>query len=113
MYKVTVRSVIDYSNRLQYRAAKLVTGALHFSIRKKLNQELGCESIIKRMEFHGLSLFKKIHFSETNPLIEKCRSKLDIEVAYTNVAICHTKCEYMQYQIYGHPFQNSFFPFMS
>ena len=72
LYKVTVRSVIDYAlpiysnnlkqtelmqlERMQYRAAKLVTGALHFSSREKLNKELGWEYIIERIEFLGLSL---------------------------------------------------------
>ena len=51
LFKITVRSVIDYSlpiygnnmkqtdlarlERLQYRAAKLVTGALHFTNKEK------------------------------------------------------------------------------
>ena len=63
LYKVTIRSVIDYAlpiyantlkqteiarlERLQYRAAKVVTGALHFSSKDKLNVELGWESIQK------------------------------------------------------------------
>ena len=53
LYKVTIRSVIDYAlpiyaktlnqtelaliERVQYRAAKLVTGALHFTSMEKLN----------------------------------------------------------------------------
>ena len=61
VYKVTVRSVIDYAlpiyantlnqtelarlERLQYKAAKLVTGALQFTSQEKLNLELGWESI--------------------------------------------------------------------
>ena len=95
LYKVTVRSVIDYSlpvygnnskqtdiarlERLQYRAAKLVTGALHYTSREKLNNELGWESIHKRMQFLGLCIFHKIHLQETRPLVRKCLSKLDYE----------------------------------
>ena len=61
LYKLTVRSVIDYGlpiyckslkqteisrlENLQYRAAKLVTGAFHFTSKDKLNIELGWESI--------------------------------------------------------------------
>ena len=57
LYKLTVRSVIDYAlpvycktlnqtdlsglEFLQYRAAKLVTGAFHYSSKDKLNIELG------------------------------------------------------------------------
>ena len=59
LYKITVRSVIDYGlpvyfdslsqtqkmrlEQIQYRAAKLVTGALHLTSREKLNTELGWE----------------------------------------------------------------------
>ena len=46
--------------QLQYRAAKLVTGALHFSNREKLNSELGWETIQKRSEILGLNIFHKI-----------------------------------------------------
>ena len=98
LYKVTVRSVIDYAlpiyannlklteiarlEQLQYRAAKLVTGALHFTSRDKLNIELGWETIKKRIEFLGLSLFQKIHLKETRPLIGNCLTKLDHERKY-------------------------------
>ena len=60
LYKLTVRSVIDYSliiiyhtlkqteisrlNNIQYRAAKICTGALHFSSRQKLEIDLGWET---------------------------------------------------------------------
>ena len=65
LYKVTVRSVIDYGlpiyantlkqadlarlERVQYRAAKIVTGALHFTSQEKLNVELGWENIKTRI----------------------------------------------------------------
>ena len=61
LYKITVRSVIDYAlpvyckslkqtellrlENLQYRAAKIVTGAYHFTSKDKLNIELGWETI--------------------------------------------------------------------
>ena len=73
LYKITVRSVIDYAlpiyannlkltdlarlDRLQYRAAKLVTGALHFTSRDKLNNELGWENMQNRINFLGLSFY--------------------------------------------------------
>ena len=57
LYKLTVRSIIDYGlpvyhknlkqtdiarlENLQYRAAKIVPGALHFTSKDKLNAELG------------------------------------------------------------------------
>ena len=60
----------------------MVTGALHFSSKDKLNVELGWESIQKLIEFLGLSLFHKIHLRETRPLIRQCMSKLDYEKRY-------------------------------
>ena len=66
LYKLTVRSVIDYAlpvyykslkltdlarlDNIQYKAAKLVTGASHLSNKDKLNLELGWESISERGE---------------------------------------------------------------
>ena len=63
LYKIIVRSVVDYAlplygnnlkktdllrlERLQYSAAKLVTGALHLTSKERLNQELGWETIKK------------------------------------------------------------------
>ena len=81
LYKITVRSVIDYAlpvyhnnlkqrdiarlEKLQYRAAKVVTGALHFTSKDKLNSELGCKTIMERGNFLGLNIFQKIHLHET------------------------------------------------
>ena len=93
LYKVTLRSVIDYVlpiygnnlkitdlntlEKLQYNAAKLVTGALHFTSRDKLNEELGWETM--RIEFLGLNIFHKIHVKETRPLLFGCLTTLDRE----------------------------------
>ena len=75
LYKITVRSVIDYAlpvyhnnlkqtdiarlETLQYRAAKVVTGALHFTNKDKLNTELGWETIIECGNSLGLNIFQK------------------------------------------------------
>ena len=64
LYKLTVRSVIDYAlpvyykslkvtqlarlDNLQYKAGKIVTGAYHFTSKDKLNLELGWETIKER-----------------------------------------------------------------
>jgi hypothetical protein len=61
LYKITVRSVLDYSlpvyfnsltakqkaklEKIQYTAAKIVSGALHNTSRVSLNEELAWESI--------------------------------------------------------------------
>ena len=125
LYKVTVRSVVDYAlpvyannlkqteiarlEKLQYRAAKLVTGALHFTSMEKLNIELGWETIKKRIEFLGLSLFQQIHLQNTRPLIRNCLTKLDFEKKYE----LRSKGGYLPYPNYGNTFLNSFFPFIS
>ena len=83
LYKITVRSVIDYAlpvyannlkltdlarlDRIQYKAGKLVTVALQYTSRKKLNIELGWEHFETRIRFVSLSLFQK-----TRPLIRRC-----------------------------------------
>ena len=70
LYKLTVRSVIDYGlvvyystlssaqlarlNQIQYRAAKLCTGALHWTSQSKIESELGWESLYERGKFLGL-----------------------------------------------------------
>ena len=125
LYKITVRSVIDYAlpvyannlrltdlarlDRIQYRAAKLVTGALHFTSKDKLNIELGWEDFHSRIKFLGLSLFHKIHLYETRPLIRNCRSKIDYEKKY------HTRSKggYLPYPFKGEGFKKSFFPYMT
>ena len=125
LYKITVRSVIDYSlpiyannlkltdlarlDRLQYRAAKLVTGALHFTSREKLNNELGWENMQTRINFLGLSFFHKIHLHETRPLIKKCMTELD----YAKKYLTRSKGGYSPYPNYGDKFKKSFFPYMS
>jgi hypothetical protein len=113
LYKITVRSVIDnalltYANnlkltdfarldRLQYRAAKLVTGALHFTSRDKLNNELGWENMQTRINFLGLSFFQKIHLHETRPLIKKCMTELD----YAKKYLTRSKGGYSPYPNFG------------
>ena len=125
LYKITVRSVIDYAlpvyannlrltelarlDRIQYRAAKLVTGALHFSSREKLNVELGWEDFQTRVKFLCLSLFHKIHLFETRPLIRNCKSKIDYEKKY----LTRSKGGYLPYPFYGEKFKRSFFPYVT
>ena len=73
MYFHTLKqSDIARLEKLQYHAAKIVTGALPYSSKEKLNHELGWETLHKRAEFLGLTLFHKIHLQETRPLIRLC-----------------------------------------
>ena len=125
LYKLTVRSVIDYClpvycgilkqtdlvrlDNVQYRAAKIVTGALHFSSKEKLNLELGWEDIKTRADMLGLNIFHKIHVHETRPLITTCMSKLD----YERQNVLRSKGGYLPYKNYGDKFWKSFFPHIS
>ena len=121
LYKLTVRSVIDYGlvvyfhslkqtdiarlTQLQYRAAKLVTGAFHLTSTAKLNDELGWETIPQRAEFLGLSLFRKIHFYETRPLIRKCMPKIQQKENNTR-----SNKFYKEFPHCGKQFSDSYFP---
>jgi hypothetical protein len=125
LYKITVRSVIDYAlpvyfktlkqtemsrlENLQYRAAKIVTGAFHYTSREKLNIELGWETIQKRADILGLNVFHKIHLQETRPLIRKCMPKLDFERQH----FLRSKGGYIPFKNYGSYFKTSFFPYIS
>ena len=122
LYKLTVRSVVDYAlpvycnnlrqtelarlEKLQYRAAKIVTGALHFSSRDKLNSELGWESIQCRANMLGLNIFHKIHLNETRPLIKICMPKLDWERRKPQ----RSKGGYLPFDNKNDKFNKSFFP---
>ena len=125
LYKITVRSIIDYAlpiyannlkltdlarfDRLQYKAGKLVTGALHLTSKDKLNAELGWENFQTRIKFLGLSLFQKIHKYETRPLVRNCMSELD----YSKKYMTRSKGGYAPFPNYGVKFKNSFFPYIS
>ena len=125
LYKITVRSIIDYAlpiyannlkltdlarfDRLQYKAGKLVTGALHLTSKDKLNAELGWENFQTRIKFLGLSLFQKIHKYQTRPLVRNCMSELD----YSKKYITRSKGGYAPFPNYGVKFKHSFFPYIS
>ena len=123
LYKITVRSVIDYAlpvyfnnltqkqkmrlEQIQYRAAKLVTGALHLTSKDKLNTELGWETIKKRSEILGLNIFHKIHRYETRPLIRSCMPKIN----YERENNLRSKGSYIPFKNSGSKFSLSFFPY--
>ena len=96
-------------DRIQYRAAKLVTGALHFTNKDKLNNELGWENFKTRIDFLGLSLFQKIHLHQTRPLIRSCKTQIDYEKKY----LTRSKVGYTPYPYYGQKYKNSFFPYFT
>ena len=124
LYKITVRSVIDYGlpvyfesltqtqkmrlEQIQYRAAKLVTGALHLTSKEKLNTELGWETIQKRSDILGLNIFHKIHSHETRPLIRTCMPKFDHDKRNLR-----SKGGYIPFKSRGSKFDKSFFPYQT
>ena len=81
LYKVCVRSVIEYGlvlywhtlkpteaariNQIQYKAAKLCSGALHFTNQRRLEVDLSWETIADRANLLGLCIFHKIHLFQT------------------------------------------------
>ena len=119
LYKLTVRSVIDYSlpvyysslkltdlarlDNIQYRAGKIVTGASHLTNMEKLNAELGWENIVKRGEILSLCFFHKIHLGETRPLIKTCMPKVNLNSTNTRA-----KFGYIPQKYKGAKFEKSF-----
>ena len=120
MCKLTVRSLIEYGlivignnikvadmnklNRIQYTAGKIVTGALHFTNRLKLEQELGWETIQQRIDILSLNFFHKVHCGMTRPLIKTCMTEI-------NNSNRKSKGHYMIMHSFGSNHQKSFFPF--
>ena len=123
LYKLTIRSIIDYGlivygtslkvsdlkryEQIQYRAGKLITGAFHLTSADKINTELGWETIRTRIDFLGLSLFHKINYFETRPLI---RSYLNDHIMREN---CRQFGKFKSYPDYGSKFDKSFFPYFT
>ena len=123
LYKLTVRSVVDYGlviyfhnlkltqisrlNQIQYRAAKLCTGALHLTSQTKLEADLGWETLATRAKFLGLCLFQKIHLNETRSLIRKCMPQINSVRQNRHTGV------YKNFPNHGLDFNNSFFPFFT
>ena len=124
LYKLTVRRVIDYGlviyfhklkqtqkaklYQVQYRAAKLCTGALKFTSQAKLEKELAWESISERADFVGLCIFHKIHLGLTRALVTKCMPKYNVILHNTRY-----KTTYVQPKCKGTKFHQSFFPYFT
>ncbi len=123
LYKLTVRSVIDYSlilyyntlkqteiarlSQIQYRAAKLCTGTMHGTSQAKVECDLGWETISDRAIFLGLSVFHKIHIGQSGPLIKKCMPQVNTKYSLRNHG------NYENFSSFCVKFNNSFFPFFT
>ena len=82
-----------------------MTGALHFSSRIKLEQDLGWESLSARNEFLGLSMFYKIAHNSVRPLIRTFLPKPVVKAYNTR-----SKDEYVNFLRPNEKFYKSFFP---
>ena len=121
LYKQQIRSVIDYGlvlfygglsqsdiaklDRIQYRSAKVVSGALHFTSRIKLDNDLGWESLADRYELLGLSLFHRIAHNNVRPLIRSLLPKTK-EKKYNT----RSNDEYENFPRPNEKYYKSFFP---
>ena len=117
-----MRSVIDYGlvvyynslksveisrlQQIQYRAAKLCTGALHLTSQASLEKDLGWETISDRCLFLGLTLFQKVHLNLTRPLIKKVMPKI-VEGGITRSS---SSSKYITFKQGLKTFTDSFFP---
>ena len=92
LYKLQMRSVIDYGliifydtlkqsditrlDCIQYCSARVVTGALPYTSRTKLDADLGWEDLGTRHEMLGLSMFHKIAHGNVRPLLKSVMPQL-------------------------------------
>ena len=120
LYKLNIRSSIDYAitvfgpslnnsqiktlDNLNYRAARLVTGAQKYTSSEKLLNELGWENTTKRIEYLCLTQFYKIRYRQTTPLVHECLPPMLKSNYPTNRTFQH-------YPFMSSFFVNSFFPF--
>ena len=119
-YKMYVRPHLDYGDvifhnqrmdlmelleRVQYKAALIVSGCWQGTSRKKLYDELGWESLSNRRWARGLVIFYKIHNVLTPSYLAEHipkRNELDISLRNRNVNTPLTRTEW---------YNNSFVPY--
>ena len=120
LYKLHVRSSIDYAltvfgpslnamqinklDKLNYRAARIVTGAQKSTSSVKLFNELGWETTTNRIEYLCLTQFYKIKHRLTTPLVFECLPPLLDSKYPTNRTFQH-------YPFMNNSFTNSYFPY--
>ena len=125
LYKVTVRPTFDYGihvfyhtlthankkrlSQLQYKAGKLVGAALHYTSQIKLENTLAWESVQSRAEIMGLTVFHKIHFNLTRPLVRKCLTGPD----NTLYNLRNNGNKRLRHPYINKQFNNSFFPYFT
>ena len=105
---IILNSLIYRLNQIQYRAGKLVTGALHYTSCSKIFLELGWEELSSRAKFLGLTVFHKIHLGITRPLVKTCMPSLRFNHNNTRATVC-----YERFQQRSIEFSKSFSPYFS
>ena len=105
-YKTLKQTEMSRLESVQYRAAKVVSGALHFTSKEKLYSELGWETINERGNLLGLNFVHKIHFHETRPLVRNCMPMLNLQDNYE----IRNKDVYVPFPHKGDKFKLSYFP---
>ena len=109
-YKLTIRSVLEYGmivyfhsltqtqlarlSRVQYRAARLVTGALPFTSQVKLEKDLAWPPLSERADFLSLTVFHKITLNLTRPLIKKCMPSIKYNTINTRSSVPYNPFPY-------------------
>ena len=121
LYKLTIRSVLEYGivvyfhslnqtqqaslSRVQYRAARLCTGALPYTSQVKLESDLGWPPLAKRADFLSLTIFHKIALNLTRPLIRKCMPSFKLKTINTRSTVPYNPFPFKH--VY---FSKTFFP---
>ena len=94
--------------RIQYSAARLVTGTLQTTSKFKLFEELGLETISDRADYLGITLFHKVHKNECRPMIKESLTKFDIGSSKTR-----SGAKYIPYKYHNQKYNNAFFPYFT
>ena len=110
MYKLHVRSIIDYClpvygpslsktqiaklTKIQYRAARIAAQVPMFTSATKIFNDLGWETIENRISFLSVTLFHKIHTKATRPLTRSCMPPLNDFVTSTRSGKFYKKFPY-------------------
>ena len=122
LYKVCVRSTVEYGlvlywhslkqteaariRQIQYRGARIVTGALPFTSQSKLESDLALGTVDNRAKFLRLTIVHKIHLGLTRPLIRNCMPQRNTN--NTRAAGCYVFPKFTSVS-----YKNSFFSFYS
>ena len=110
MYKLHVRSIIDYClpvygpslsktqiaklTKIQYRAARIAAQVPMFTSATKIFNDLGWETIENRISFLSVTLFHKIHTKATRPMTRSCLPPLNDFVTSTRSGKFYKKFPY-------------------